>query len=344
MLIYYLTGYPPKTDTGGGGLANNTLISKGIELGHTIEIFASEAAVPAIYPDIFWLSNMNGRFSLEFIREITDNYRTPIIVQDDGYQNLCSQPTNEYILCFQDRYYDKEWNIDIYDDNIKTTTYTDCKSICRYDLMNELLTKCKANICVSPMHASIWSHIFPQIRNRQVVVEPQINVDLFKPTYNIHEHSRVPNWYLYVGTIARGKGFDKCVEYVAKQDAILLAAGDIHHTISRDQVVNWCGSMPQDQLPYLYSRCRYLIHLPEWPEPQGRNITEALLCGCTVITNDRCGAISYPWVREYCDIKSYYVTGLQGRFYMVDLNKREKYIDMVRKAPVKFWEDLEVLI
>lgn len=342
MLIYYLTGYPPRTDTGGGGLANNSLISKGIELEHTIEVFSKEADVPVIEPDLYWLSNMNGRFSLEFIREVTDNYRIPIIVQDDGYQNLCPQPTSEYKLCFQDRYYDSDWNIDLieYGPNGRNYTYSDCGNICRYSLMGELLSKCKACVCVSPMHGNIWGHIFPQIKDRIVIVEPQINVDLFKPTYDMTVYHREPNWYLYVGTIARGKGFDKCVEYVEKQGKILLAAGDIHHTIDRSEVINWCGSIPQDKLPYLYSRCGYFIHLPDWPEPQGRCITEALLCGCTVITNDKCGAISYPWIKEYCEIKDYYITGLAGKFHMINLRNVDKFTDRIRNAPGKFWDDL----
>jgi len=339
LLIYYLTGYPPRTDTGGGGLANTALIRKGNELGHTIEVYDSEESAPDTKPDLYWLSNMNGRFSLNFLHNITNYWSIPFIVQDDGYQNLCPQPTREYKLCFQGRYLTDKWRGRL--DTIHTKQLYECYRICRYDLMYELLTWCKASISVSPMHGDIWRRIFPCISDKQIIVEPQIDVDLFSPTYPPERYTRKANTYLYVGTIAKGKGYLNCLQYVDIQGATLVTAGDIHHTIDRSLVRNWIGHVPHERLSAVYSDFNYFIHLPEWPEPQGRTITEALLCGCAVIANDKVGAISYPWLSRYVTDDTYHMRGMSGGFHTLRLSRRGKeFRERIRNAPSKFWDDL----
>ena len=46
-------------------------------------------------------------------------------------------------------------------------------------------------------------------------------------------------------------------------------------------------------VPGLLNRGRVFVHLPRWPEPQGRTVAEAALCGCELKTNDRVGATSF---------------------------------------------------
>jgi len=344
MLIYYLTGYPPQSDSGGGGFGNRSLINAGIKLGHTINIYDSEGSVPSIPPDLFWLCDMNGRFSLEFIRRITRNYSIRFIIQDDGYQNLCPQPTREYKLCFQDLDPNTKWDIPL--DIFRDEQMYDCSNICRYRLMSELATICAASHSVSPMHAAIWANIFPQLVGKQIIEEPQIDVDLFKPIYPPGIYDRVKGTYLYVGTIAKGKGYLNCMEYVDRQGGTLLTAGDIHHTIRRNQVRNWRGHVPHDRLPRLYSTCEYLIHLPEWQEPQSMVFTEALLCGCKVIVNDKVGATSYPWWGDHTKVFSYYIaditsSGYDEKFHMYHFTRDDPGLrNRIRNAPYKFWEDL----
>lgn len=343
MIIYYLTGYPPGGDTGGGGYGNRSLINGGSGVGHTIDIYDSEDTVPATRPDLYWLCDMNGRFSLEFLRETTNDWTVPFIIQDDGYQNLCPQPTNEYRLCFQDMDPNEDWGPRPLDRwRPREEQLYDCGNICRWELMNELATHCKASHSVSPMHGAIWANIFPQLLGKQIIEQPQIDVDLFRPQYPPGVYDRVSDRYIYVGTIAKGKGYLGCVDYVNFQGGTLYTAGDIHHTIRADQVHNWVGHIPHSRLPRLYSTCKYLIHLPEWQEPQSMVFTEALLCGCAVIVNDKVGAASYPWWEDYCKIRSYYINGLDGKFYMYQFSRNNAGLrERLRHSPAQFWEDLE---
>jgi glycosyltransferase involved in cell wall biosynthesis len=53
------------------------------------------------------------------------------------------------------------------------------------------------------------------------------------------------------------------------------------------------GPVPAADVPGLLNRARVFVHLPRWPEPQGRTVAEAALCGCELKTNDRVGAVSF---------------------------------------------------
>jgi hypothetical protein len=53
--------------------------------------------------------------------------------------------------------------------------------------------------------------------------------------------------------------------------------------------------IPYHEVPILMNRAKSFVFLPRWPEPQGRVVIEAALCGCRLITNDRVGATSFPF-------------------------------------------------
>jgi hypothetical protein len=40
------------------------------------------------------------------------------------------------------------------------------------------------------------------------------------------------------------------------------------------------------------NRAKNFVFLPRWPEPQGRVVSEAALCGCNIIGNENVGALS----------------------------------------------------
>lgn len=340
MKIHYLTGYPPINDPNGGGLANSSLISKGTELGHTIEVYSSEeTASKGGTPDLYWLSSMNGCFSLPFLETLTRDWTIPFIIQDDGYQNLCPQPTREYKLCFQkEHHYTNKITLDSQDMYNETPTYTNCRDICRYDLMCVLADKCKASVSVSTMHGHIWSSIFPTILGKQVIVEPLIDVTMFHLT---QETTPRRNDLLYAGTITRGKGYFNCVDYAKLVDLPLFAVGDIHHTVQGFiDPDTWYARLPYDQMPAMFATFKYFIHLPIWPEPQGRTVTEALLCGCTAICNNNVGALSYPWLDRCIHHEVPEIAPVNGNVTRVTVTDRKYYEDRIANAPRKFWTDL----
>jgi glycosyltransferase involved in cell wall biosynthesis len=55
------------------------------------------------------------------------------------------------------------------------------------------------------------------------------------------------------------------------------------------------GYVPYDRIPEYMNRAKNFVFLPRWPEPQGRVVVEAALCGCNLITNENVGATSFPF-------------------------------------------------
>ena len=56
---------------------------------------------------------------------------------------------------------------------------------------------------------------------------------------------------------------------------------------------NYLGPVPYDQVPIYMNRAKNFVFLPRWPEPQGRVVAEAALCGCNIIGNENVGALSF---------------------------------------------------
>lgn len=98
--------------------------------------------------------------------------------------------------------------------------------------------------------------------------------------------------YLYVGVLTEAKGLGE-MERRFKDENIVLA-GALPQG-SPPSFGTWLGKVPYDELPNLYNRARNFVFLPRWPEPMGRVVIEAALCGCQIIGNDRVGALSFPF-------------------------------------------------
>jgi len=363
MRIYMLTATHPQKDMGGGGLHARELIRIGEQLGHRIIVYTELEHLPDIPPDFYWLSNMCGKFSAEKVLEKIGHEK--YVVHEDAYSLLCPQPTREYKLCFEyeadtismlleDPDSRKAFPPGTYDialdvrpryttadsgypspEELKTT-YDDCSKICRLWDLIPLMSNCRAMVVDSPMHAMIWAGIYPDVGDKLIILDPPVPVDKFH-----HSTDKVPNTYAYVGTIAKGKGFDRCATFVRNRGGQLMAVGDVHHTIDMEDYkdVQYYGSLPYDSVPNFIRRCQCLIHLPTWPEPQGRIITEGLLLGSLVIGNTRVGALSYEWLRDYVSISKQDFPDFSG-IMLAQVTDVEGFRDRIHKAPYKFWGDI----
>jgi hypothetical protein len=73
--------------------------------------------------------------------------------------------------------------------------------------------------------------------------------------------------------------------------------------------------VPPADVPALLARYETFLFLPEWAEPFGRTVAEAVLAGCrTVLTPERIGALSWGW------------------------QTRDEWRAGVAGAPARFWE------
>jgi glycosyltransferase involved in cell wall biosynthesis len=350
MLIHMLTATHPDRDGGGGGLQNQIILRIAENLGHKVNVYTELEQLPGEHPDLYWLSNMCGKFPID---RLTDKVgHTKYMVHDDAYMTLCPQPTREYKLCWQEQ--EPYGNIDLdigkatYDSNANTnlpvpiTTYN-CHSVCHYWDLIPLMANCNIFSSNSPMHSMIWSGIFPSIKDKIIVMDPPINIDKF---LNRRTIPPVPNSYIYVGTIAKGKGFDKAVQFVRNRGGEMFAIGDIHHTIdwSEYKDVNYYSHVPYDLVPNIISGVQYLIHLPDWPEPQGRNITEGLLMGCQIIGNRRIGAFTLDCYKDCVHIEEQSHPDYPRDIMVAWVTNMELLRERIYDAPYKYWRDIGVII
>lgn len=155
-------------------------------------------------------------------------------------------------------------------------------------LVRKLFAHSALNVYLSPLHQKTIEAILGDARGRAAfVLKPMIDSNVF---YDQKLERDID--YLFVGVIGEAKGLaamrerfrDANIHFVGK-----LAPGEtldfgIHH-----------GSVPYGEIPHFMNRAKNFVFLPRWPEPQGRVVTEAALCGCKLITNQNVGATSFPF-------------------------------------------------
>ena len=185
-----------------------------------------------------------------------------------------------------------------------------CSPACDKGFARRLFSRAMGAVFVSPMHRDITARVLDIGLPPSVIAHPMVDPDAFRPLQMQRDID-----VLYVGAINESKGYYDLLDRFGA--ARLTFAGRNH--LGHEVAGTYLGEVPNDELPRLYNRARTFAHLPRWVEPQGRTVTEASLCGCEVITNDRVGAMS---------------------FEPAHLSDPE----IVRTHPRLFWEDFERLV
>jgi glycosyltransferase involved in cell wall biosynthesis len=154
--------------------------------------------------------------------------------------------------------------------------------------VRQFFTKSKLNIFVSPLHRDTSLKILKLDESvPSYILKPTVDASRF---FNQNLERDID--YLFVGVIGEAKGLVEMRQYFFDKDIHLV--GKLSPGVSLDFGVHH-GSVSYDQVPNLMNRAKHFVFLPRWPEPQGRVVIEAALCGCKLITNDRVGATSFPF-------------------------------------------------
>jgi len=164
-----------------------------------------------------------------------------------------------------------------------------------------LYAKSLLNIFLSPLHQEQCGTLLPA---QNVYLQPSPVTGF----YNLGL-PRDPKMVLSVNGLAYHKGLDNVLEYAQfhpDYHFVFYGWGNARDILRVNQIDNceYRGSVDHKQLLQIYNQAQYFIHLPNWIEPFGRTIMEAYLCGCSIIYNDRVGALSYNWDwKDYGKIK-----------------------------------------
>lgn len=185
-----------------------------------------------------------------------------------------------------------------------------CPASCDRSYGRRLFSRAMGAVFVSPMHRDLTARVLRIELPPSVIAHPMVDPATFR-LLGLERDIDV----LYVGAINEAKGYYELIEEFGPDRLTLAGPNYLGHPV----VGTYLGEVPNQQLPGLYNRARTFAHLPRWVEPQGRTVTEASLCGCELITNERVGAMSFP------------------KRHLTDP-------DVVSTHPRLFWDDFERLI
>jgi glycosyltransferase involved in cell wall biosynthesis len=130
---------------------------------------------------------------------------------------------------------------------------------------------------------------------------------------------RVKDSVIYTGGFSIHKGIENILEYARnnpEKNIDLVGWVDHDGVVSNlPDNVHTIDTVKYSKVPELLNSYEYFIHLPNWVEPFGRSVAEALMCGCKMITNENIGMLSYKWNFSNLDWISTTLTNTPSRFW-----------------------------
>lgn len=297
MRINYLAYFDPTHYGGGGEMVMRGLIETGRRRGHDITITTVRPRRFEIdeRADLYWLTDVYNfpgtakslgawrHFDDGLLHEIMSRGRYVHFV--NAYADVCNLP---WLPCSGHAAprcpCKSRWRL------ARNLVLRDFGGACfaTREAVRALHARAALNVYVSPLHARTVHGILGfAAAPPSFVLRPTIDTTRF---YDRGLERDID--YLFVGVIGEAKGLEEMRARYAGKDIHFvgkLAPGarldfGTHH-----------GHVPYDDIPLLMNRARHFVFLPRWPEPMGRVVVEAALCGCTLITNDNVGATSFPF-------------------------------------------------
>jgi glycosyltransferase involved in cell wall biosynthesis len=280
--INYVACIDPFRWSGGGEAIARGLIEAGTRLGHQIRrtcVFPSAIDDRFEAPD-FWLladvHNRPGRGWRQLPRRLLDRIVAGerYVHLDNAYVDVCDLP---YLPC--------DGRVEGEECPFKQRRWLRSRRCFRVATA-AMYRHARLNLFLSPLHRrTVQALLGADTVGRVFEMRPLVDTGRFR-----NEHRDRDIDYLYLGYINEAKGGDNLARVFP--DGNLTLAGHLadprYATLGR-----LLGRVPYDQVPVLLNRARVFVHLPRWPEPQGRTVAEAALCGCRLMTNENVGATSF---------------------------------------------------
>lgn len=296
MKVNLVSFLDPTVYDGGGEMISRQLIETGLNRGHEIYISSvrpskinfNKDAQLTILIDVFNHGHTFKSFgawrgfSGDFINQVIKNI--PFVHITNAYADVCNLP---YLPCTG--FHDGEDCIDKKNLGLlKKFLIRDINHQCfsQKELVSTLNTTSILNVFLSPLHQEISERLINSNKlPESYILSPTIDTSRF---YNMHKDRDID--YLFVGIVSEAKGFFEMRNRFANSNIHII--GKCAPGINID-FGNYLGPVPYDQVPIYMNRAKNFVFLPRWPEPQGRVVAEAALCGCNIIGNENVGALSF---------------------------------------------------
>lgn len=293
MKINYIAYLDPfRHFNGGGEMIMRSVIECGRRRGHDIKITSIDPLQRDLHalPDITILcdvfncpGSLRRKFSAGFLSRIIRNHR--FVHFDNAYVDCCNMP---YLPCsgrvsdvcsFKKKMPLRE-RID------RRVIATKCSA--RRKIVRRLYVESEFNVFLSPLHQKTVSSILG-IDRPFFLLKPTIDFKVFRNSNALRDID-----YVFAGVYCEAKGSRNLMDCFQNRSERLLIIGPRLDDAALPNF-EFAGKVPYTEMPKLFNRAKTFIYLPRWPEPQGRVVVEAALCGCRLETNDMVGATSFDF-------------------------------------------------
>jgi glycosyltransferase involved in cell wall biosynthesis len=303
MKINYVAYFDPFHYGGGGEMVMRAVIEAGRQRSHDIRLFTVRPRRSTLHdsPDITLLADVFNypgtlkslgtfrRFRTSLLEELIG--RSRFVHLNNAYVDICNLP---YLPCSG-----KASTVCAHKSmlNVRRNLATlDFGRTCfrEQGLVQRLFRESVLNVFLSPLHqrttydvlgldASVPSYVMKPIIDGRHFNNRGLQRDID---------------YLFVGVICEAKGLHTMRERFKDKDIWLI--GKVMPGEKLD-FGRHPGYVPYGRIPEYMNRAKNFVFLPRWPEPQGRVVVEAALCGCNLITNENVGATSFPFDIGRCE-------------------------------------------
>jgi glycosyltransferase involved in cell wall biosynthesis len=281
--INYVARIDPFAWSGGGEKVARALLEAGERRGHRIRrtcAFPRPVRDGFDDPDFWILADVHNRPGRPWGRRLPKRIleratsQRPYVHLDNAYVDVCDLP---YLPC--------NGQIDGDECPFKRGRWFRSRA-CHAVNTKDLYRGAALNIFVSPLHRrTIQGVVGQDAVGRYFEMRPIVDTARFRNEARSRDID-----HLFLGHINEAKGADNLARAFPGGTLTLAGRlGDSRYAGLGRQI----GVVPYDQVPALLNRTRVFVHLPRWPEPQGRTVVEAALCGCALMTNDLVGATSF---------------------------------------------------
>jgi len=295
MRINLVSFLDPRVYQGGGEMISRRLLEEGLVRGHDIRVSSvrpdgvelHDSPHLSLLIDIFnfghTLTSLGAwrGFSQRFIDDVTR--QSPFVHLTNAYVDVCNLP---YLPCSGncaefcpikptlgalDRLIIRDWG--------KTC-------FARLQSVKNLYENAALNVYLSPLHRHVTETLLGSEKlPPSFILKPLIETSRFS---NLEMERDIE--YLFVGVVGEAKGLEVMRERFRDKDIHFI--GRCAPGVELD-FGKHLGHVPYADVPTYMNRAKNFVFLPRWPEPQGRVVAEAALCGCNIVGNENVGALSF---------------------------------------------------
>lgn len=292
MKINYISYLDPFVFNGGGEMIMNSLLSHVKKNGHQV-FFTTispkrneyiESADLTILCDVFNAPRSFSKIDKEFLLKVISKGK--YIHFDNSFVDCCNLdylPCNGSVSSYCSF---KSYTAVL--ENIRRRDFSN-KCFQTKDIVRKIYEGSLSNIFLSPLHYKKIRNMLGFKNENYFILRPTVDTNLF---YDRGEERDIE--YVFAGAISEAKGVENLKEYFKGTGEKLLMIGRNIYPEKLD-FAEYTGFIEYSKMPEYFNRAKNFIYLPRWPEPQGRVVVEAALCGCNLITNGNVGATSFDF-------------------------------------------------